>query len=180
MASSALDPAWRRIAGLETSDSGLFAMVWLAHDAERTDLVHVYDVCLWRQEVMAVIAEGIGARGKTIPVAWPRRSAEIVRQLLDRGIDTLPEPVSDDPAAREVAAREVLGRLRSKRLRADKRCREWVEEYKSYYRDRDGTPPRDTHPLMAATQHAIMQLDFAQAPMRAMRSDARYPRLPIV
>jgi len=158
---SSLDPTWRRIAGLETSESGVFAMVWLAHDARETDLVHVYDACLWRQEVPAVIAEGVGARGKTIPIAWPKRSTEVARQLLDRGINTLPDPVPDDDAARELAAREVLDRLRSRRLRANKRCSEWLEEYKSYYRTKDGTPPRDTHPLMAATQHAYRSCSTA-------------------
>lgn len=155
-------------------------MVWLAHDRRETDTVHVYDVAIWRSEVPAVIAEGVGARGKSIPVAWPRRSAEVARQLLDRGIDTLPEAVPDDDTAREVAAREVLDRLRSRRLKADKRCAEWIAEYASYYKSRDGTPPRDTHPLMAATQHAVMRLDFARAPERARRGVASYPRIPIV
>lgn len=171
-------PEWRRIAGLQSQDDGTIALVWMAHDKD-TDCLHLYDSALFRREVLAVIAEGINARGRWIPVAWHKDAGEIAADLLNRGCNTLPEPVAGSQPAIEAASLEIWERMRSHRFKVSKRLGEWLEEYRTFYRQ-GSKVPTDTHPLMAATRHAVMSLDFArrQAPRRGVGKN--YPRLAVI
>lgn len=169
---------WRRIAGLQCQEDGAIAAVWCAHDRD-TDIVHLYDCALFAREVPAVVATGIAARGRWIPVAWRKDAEEIVAMLLERGVNTLPEPVDSSTPAMEVASLEVWERMRSHRFKADKRLGEWFEEYQTFYRQ-DGAIPVGTHPLMAATRHAVAMLPYArrQAPRGAR--NINYPKVSMV
>lgn len=57
-----IDPSWRRIAGFHAQDDGHIGVVWLAIDLY-SDVAHLYDAAVFKREVMAVVAEGISARG---------------------------------------------------------------------------------------------------------------------
>ncbi len=169
-----IKPNWKRIAGIHSLEDGTLGAVWLAHDRD-TDVVHVYDCALFKNEVLAVISEGLNARGRSIPVAWGPSAKELAQALLERGCQTLPEPVSDTPEMAEVLSREVDARLRSGRLKADKRLSEWLDEYRSFYRE-DSQIPRNSHPLMSATRFAIASLQFGRAEQSFSTAKLKYPK----
>lgn len=169
---------WRRIAGIQPQEDGTIGAVWLAHDGN-TDTIHVYDACLFRREVLAVVMEGLNARGRWIPIAWPRSAKELADQLLERGCNMMHEPVEDNQAAAEVGALEVWGRMRASRMKVEKRLGEWREEFRTYQRQ-DGKVPLDTHPLMAATRHAVMQIEYALGEATRFGTSKNYPQISVV
>jgi hypothetical protein len=172
-----IDPTWRRIAGVHVQDDGTLAAVWMALD-KSSDVIHLYDACLFRREVLAVIAEGLNARGRWIPVAWEGRSKDMADTLLDRGVNVIPEPVKDAQAAAEVVSRDIWERMRTGRFKVDKRLAEWLDEYKAFYRQ-DSQVPLTGHPLMSATRYAVEQLPYARR-QASSRQSINYPNLAIV
>lgn len=171
-----IDPSWRRIAGYHCLDDGGHAAVWIAHDKE-TDTLHLYDACKFQMEVPAVIAEGMNARGRWIPIAWTDKG--ISKTLQDRGCNTLPDAAPDSASDAEMVSREIWERMRTGRFKVDRRLKEWLDEFKTYGR-RDGVVPKGAYPLMAATRHAVGSLEWArrQAPKR--RQTANYAQVAIV
>src|SRR3546814_7216043 len=81
-------------------------------DLREADVVHMYDCCVFRREVLAVIAEGLNARGRWIPVAWESALKDMADKLLDRGCNVLPEPVKDTDALAEGTPRDIEESLR--------------------------------------------------------------------
>lgn len=169
-------PEWKRIAGMHMDKEGVIGAVWLAYDQSQ-DKVYVYDACIFRNEIPLVIAEGLNARGRWIPIAWPEKSKDFSKELLDRGCNMLHDPVKDSEALAEVNSRQLEERLRTKRLQAEKRLANWSDEYKSFYRS-DSKVPIDGHPLMSATRHAISQLNYSKRQAPAKKT-INYPRLSI-
>lgn len=171
-------PEWRRIAGLQVQDDGTIAVVWLAHDKD-TDTAHLYDCALFKREVLAVVVEGLNARGRWVPIAWHKEAKEIADKLLEKGCNTLPEPTDSSQPAIEAATLDIWERMRSQRFKVDKRLGEWLQEYKTFYRQ-DSKVPKDSHPLMAATRHAVSMLEWArrQAPKRG--AGANYPKVAMI
>jgi len=171
---------WKRIAGMHVTDAGDIAVVWLALDRE-TDTLHLYDCAVFRHETWPVIGEGIAARGRYIPLVWVKKAKPVAEELEKRGIKVLEDKyvLSDDDALAEVTSNGIRSRMRSHRFKINKSCVEWLDEYKTYFRD-DTTVPRDSHPLMAATRHAVAQLEWAR-PLRRKKADTRRaPKLAIV
>lgn len=152
-----MKPDWKRIAGLHYANNDIVAAVWLAHDPQ-TDVLHVYDSCVFKREVMAVIAEGMNARGRWIPIAWTDKGLK--EALYKRGCKFAYEPADDSIA--ELVSREIDERIRTGRFKVDKRLKDWQEEYKTFRRA-DNEIPEDSHPLMAATRHAISSMRAAKA-----------------
>lgn len=151
---------WFRIAGLHLQEDGEAAAVWLALD-KATDVAHLYDACLFRREVLAVIADGMNARGRWIPIAWERDAKAMADRLLDRGCNMLPEPNEDKPGMAEQVTRDIWGRMRSGRFRVDRRLQEWLEEMRNF--NLEGSKvPLGSHPLMAATRHAVAMFSHAR------------------
>lgn len=173
-----IQPRWKRIAALHCQGQAEIAAAWLAHNRD-ADTVHLYDCALFKVEVLAVIAEGLVARGRWIPVAWEQDAKEIADSLLERGCNMLPKPVKETPAMSEVVSREILARMRSGRFKVDSRLAEWLDEYRSFYRQ-EGQVPRDSYPLMSATRHAVGQLDFALAQATHGGRKTAYPKVAIV
>lgn len=156
-----IEPNWPRIAGLHCRDDGTLAVVWLAHDS-KTDVIHLYDACLFKREVMAVIAEGLNARGRWIPIAWEEKSGkEISEELTKRGCGILGVGIKETDAMAEVVSREIWERMRSGRFKVDRRLSEWLDEFKGFSRE-DSKVPRSSFPLMAATRLAIAAQTFAK------------------
>lgn len=167
----------KRIAGIHLMDDGTAGAVWLAHDIN-TDLVTVYDACYFRQEVWAVIAEGLNARGRFIPIAWNDKAKDFSDKLLERGCNMLYEPVKASPAVSDVASRDIWERMRSGRFKVEKRLSEWLDEYKTYYKD-GVDMPKESPPLMAATQYAIENLIYAKRQGRSIKTQ-NHPRVAIL
>lgn len=170
---------WRRISGVHLQEDGATACVWLAHD-RHTDVVHLYDCAVFRREVLAVIAEGLSARGRWIPVAWRKEDKALADDLLERGVNIISEPCEDNDGFTEIITRDLWGRMRSGRLKVDKRLSEWMDEFKDFRRHEQKVPETG-FPLMAATRHAIAMHDAwarAESPPSAM--GANHPNLTVV
>lgn len=153
-----MDPSLKRIAGMHVCDNGDHAFVWLGHDST-VDQITVYDSCIFKSEVAIVIAEGVNARGRWIPVAWSNKVQ--ADALLDRGCKMLVDGVDDSNAMAEMLSRDMWERMRSKRFKIDKRLMDWIEESKSFQKEKNKIPT-DSHPLMAATRNAIAQIKSAR------------------
>ena len=173
-----IDPLWKRIAGIHVLDEGLIGAVWMAHD-KQTDIVHLYDACVFKLEVLAVIAEGLNARGRWIPIAWEKGSKEVAEKLLDRGCNTIPEPIADSPALAEMTSRDIWERMRSGRFKVDKRLKVWTDEYTNYYRD-ESQIPTGAYPLMNATRYAVGSLPFARKQSSSKTKTNNAPKLAII
>lgn len=173
-----IDPSWRRIAGFHAQDDGHIGVVWLAIDPY-SDVAHLYDAAVFKREVMAVVAEGISARGRWIPLAWPKSAEEFQKQLLNRGINCLPEPCAEKQSVAEVISREIWQRMRTSRFRVDQRVGEWLDEFRNFYRD-ESKVPMEGFPLMAATRYAVEMARYAK-PLEHPRSKKRnHPQVSVV
>jgi len=172
-----MNPELKRIAGIHADAEGLLAAVWLAHD-KIADLVTVYDCCIFRSEVFAVIGEGLNARGRWIPIAWENKAEEIGKKLQERGCNLLHEPVKETPALAEVTSREIWERMRTGRFKVDKRLAEWLDEF-DLFTKQEGKIPVDSSPLMAATRYAIGQLAYARR-LQSPRKTTSYPKVAMI
>lgn len=173
-----MQPEWRRIAGIHVQNDAEMGVVWLAHD-KTTDTIHLYDACLFKREVMAVIAEGLNARGRWVPIAWESSAKDFAEKLLERGCNTLHDPVSETEAMAEVLTRDISERMRTGRFKVDKRLAEWLTEFKSHRRD-DSKVPRTSSPLMSATRYAVAALEYARRQGPKSKTGNNFPRLSIL
>ena len=164
-----IEESWKRIAGMHQLENGNIAMVWMALN-KLNDTITLYDACIFKNEVLAVVAEGINARGRWVPVAWDKRGKDTADQLLERGCKMLKDPNDDTDSMAEAISRDIWERMRTSRFKVDKRLKNWLEEKDGFAREKQKIP-RDSAPLMSATRHAISQIAFAkrQAPLRTQR-----------
>ena len=173
-----ISASWRRIGAFHLEPDGTLGAVWLAHDTA-TSVVHCYDAALFSREVEAVIMTGLAARGRHYPMAWRKKDKAMADKLEEAGINILPDPSQDDPAMAEVISREIWQRLRTSQFRVDRSVGEWLEEYRTYFRDESKVPDKG-FPLMAATRHAIEMLPYAEAEHNAVKTMKNHPELAIV
>lgn len=174
-----LQPDWKRIAGISTEQDGTIGAVWLAVD-RYADTVHLYDCCIFRREVPAVIAEGLNARGRWIPIAWEKSAKGMADMLLDRGCSMIYDPFTDDEVTSEVISRTIWERMRSGRFKVDKRNAEWLDEYKQFFRQEQKIP-KTGFPLMSATRNAIGMADeYAHPESPAHSHKKNYAEMAII
>lgn len=150
-----IEPSWKRLCGISVQDEGQIGAVWVAVDP-MTDAIHLYDACVFRLEVISVIAEGLNARGRWVPIAWEKSAKAMRDKLEERGCRTMSEPYDETPAIAEVISRDIWERMRSGRFKVDKRLQVWLDEFKSFQRV-DGKIPEEGYPLQAATRAAVSQ-----------------------
>ena len=168
---------WKRVCGVSIQEDGNLSAVWIAHDKD-TDCVHLYDACSFKNEVAAVIAESINARGRYIPVGFEQSDEVFSKQLYERGCNVLPDLYKDVQAASEAVSRDIWERMRGSRFKVDKRLKNWVDEFNTFYR-RDAQVPTG-HPLMAATRVAMANLQWAKSNAAARRGRRQnYPQMAI-
>lgn len=169
----------RRICGLEHDDRGTYAAVWLAQDPQ-THRIRVYDCAMWRHgEVLAVLAEGLNARGRWIPIAW---ADEVLAEKLrrDHKLAMLPAPAPVEGTSVELASRELLQMMRARIFTVDAHCAEWQQEFKTYTKF-DDRVPTEGYPMMAATRHAVQCLVRARAQSNyAAQQQKNYPKISLV
>lgn len=165
---------WRRIAGVEIEEDGKVAAVWLGHD-RLSDVVTLYDACKFNAEVLAVISEGMNARGRWIPIAWNVTSKDFSDKIMERGCNVLFEGLKETPQMAEMASRDIEERMRTGRFKVDRRLAEWLSEFELFSKQ-GGKIPVSGYPLMAATRYAIGQLDLAkklQSPRKIKANERR-------
>lgn len=155
------------------------AAVWMAQD-RRSDRIHLYDACVFASEVLAVIAEGLNARGRWIPIAWLAKDKATAEMLQKRGCNMIRDPYEEDDAMAAAISRNILERMRSQRWKVDKRLVNWLEELRSFSTT-EGKVPRQGFPLMAATRNAMAMFDdWARAESTASRMALNYPKRTVV
>jgi hypothetical protein len=174
-----IENGWRRIAGIHCQQDGEKVAVWLAHD-KTADVVHLYDCVNFRRAGYAVIVDGMIARGRWVPIAWEAGSKEIIEKLLDRGCNTLPEPVKQTQVLAEAIVTDIEGRMETGRFKVERWLSEWLDEYRSFQRD-EGLVPLKSHPFMSATRYAMEDLDFAKAQGRKGKdANITYPKVAMI
>ena len=173
-----IDNNWKRIAGIHVQQGGSIFAIWLALEPD-TDLIQVYDACEFKVEVPVVIAEGLNARGRWIPIGWEKSAKTVADQLLDRGCNMTYEPNDDSDWNAETVSRDIWERIRTKRFQADKRLKAWADEYKSFNRDQQKIP-KDTFPYMSATRHAMALLSYAKRLNVSKSQKINYPKTAII
>lgn len=173
-----IEEHWRRICGIHCPDDGSIAAVWMALDKD-SDVVHLYDACVFRGEVLAVISEGLNARGRWIPIAWHKEAKEVVARLEERGCNALVDHCTDSQAVIEAVSMDILERMRSRRFRVDKRLAVWLDEFREFER-KDKQVPKAGFPLMAATRHAVSCLESARRQEPRRSSNQQHYRTSIV
>jgi len=168
---------WYRICGLHIQNEGEMAAVWLAHDRD-TDTVHLYDACLFKREVLAVIAEGLNARAKWIPIAWSAEAKDLADSLIQRGCNMMPEGVKESDTMIEIVSRDIAERQRTGRFKVDKRLKEWEDEFKTFYRQ-EAKVPKEGYPLMSATRLVMNPevLPYAKRQSTSRRHSVNYPKV---
>lgn len=170
-----IQPHWKRLASVHAQEDGTIGAIWLAHDSD-SDYIHVYDSCLFKREVFAVIAEGLNARGRWIPVAWNEKDKDLAEAL--KGCTMIRKPAVDSDTIAEVISRDMWSRMRTGRLTVDKRLGDWKAEFTSFERDKNQIP-RSGFPLMSATRHAIERLRYARR-NQTRKTQKNFTRLAIV
>ena len=165
---------WPRINGLDIGWDHPTACSWIAWDRE-ADKVYVYDVYRQSQEVPAIHAEAIKARGQWIPVAWPHdgmvkdkgSGRQLAAQYRDLGVNMLgshftnpPDGSGKDNFAVEPGILEILTRMRSGRFFVFSHLAEWFEEFRGYYR-KDGLIVKINDDLMSGTRYGVQSLRYA-------------------
>lgn len=172
----AINKDWRQIAGLSFQDDGSMGLVWMSIDTE-WDVVRVHHAVTFKREVLAIIAGELN-RKPWVPVAW--ENEEFALSLLDGyKCNMLPDRSLDTRLEAERLTNEIWERMRSGRFKIGPSLEEWIEEQKRFNR-RDSKIPRETHPLMAATRHAIAQLQYSRTEqsLRGKKRDM-YPKVAI-
>lgn len=171
-------PECRWICGLHPQENGQVAAVWIAHDKD-VDCLHLRDEFLSHRDLAVVQAEAVTKRGPWIPVAWPLEQKEFVDLLIEHGVNAVPAkyaPKNVDAIAESVSL-DIHERMETGRFKVDKRMKNWLEEYDTFQRQ-DSRVPKDTHPLQAATRHAVRMLDWACTKPKKVKTNT--PRLAIV
>jgi len=160
---------WARIAGIDFGWDHPTAVVWLAWDRD-ADTVHVTDCYRAREQVPAVHAAAIRARGVWIPLAWPHDALAhdktsgqtLAEQYRSHGLTMLHERAQfeDGGSGVEAGIMELLERMQTGRLRVAAGLQDWWEEFRLYHR-KDGRIVAERDDLLDATRYALMMLRFA-------------------
>lgn len=173
-----MTPEARRIAGVEVEDDGTIVAVWLGHD-KVSDVVTLYDCCRFNAEVLAVISEGLNARGRWIPIAWSAADEDFSEKLLDRGCNMLYDGLKETPQMAEMSSRDIEERMRTGRFKVERRLAEWLTEFELFGKE-GGKIPTSGYPLMAATRYAITQLDCAKRLQQPRKTKSNERRIAMI
>lgn len=161
----------RLIAGLHVEEDGRIGVVWISVDD--LGVFRVKDAALFRNEHFAVVADGIAARGRWVPIAWGKSSEAFVAKLKkDYGCRTLTDPCSDNEAFVKAMTNQLVQALTNSRLRVESpTIGEWLNEYDQV--QSLGDVPKDGYPLMSATRYAMEEVKRAR-PNEPKRKQIKY------
>jgi len=151
-----------------------------------TDCVHITAIYKQSKETLATYAAGIKALGEGLPVAWPHdglmhdksSSIQIAQLYRQQGVRMLSEHAQfpdDRKNGVEAAVWETLGRMQTGRLKVNRNCHQWFEEFRNYHR-KDGKIVAEFDDLMKATHYLLMMLRYAVAGENAPQKQDRYSR----
>ncbi len=146
------------------------AAVWLAWDRD-ADCVYVTDCYRAKEEIPAIHASAIKARGENIPVAWPHDGLQhdkgsgvaLASIYRSEGLRMLEERATfvDGSNGVEAGVMDMLNRMRTGRLKVFSHLGEWFEEFRLYHR-KDGRIVKLRDDLLSATRYGLMMLREAR------------------
>ena len=155
-----INPSWPRIGGFSVLPNGEMGVVWLSLEPE-WDILRIHQAVKFDRPHIGIIASEL-RRHPWTPVAWANEEfAENLRRehkcrMLQHGIHETQEKA-------EELTNVIAERMETNRLRINSACTKWAEEFESFRRGvRTSQVPRDSHPLMAATRHAVAMLKYAR------------------
>ena len=169
---------WPRIVGMDFGWDHPTSAVWLAWDRDR-DIIYVYDTYRKSKETPAIHAAAIRARGKWIPVAWPRDGLQHDRQSgkplariyeLEHDLPMLADSAEFEGGGYGVEAgvAMILDRMHTGRFKVRADLADWWEEFRMYHR-KDGRIVKQRDDLMDAMRYAVMELRHAETEQEATR-----------
>ena len=169
---------WPRICGMDIGYDHPTAAVWVAWDRD-ADTVHVYDAYRVREQVPALHAAAVKARGVWIPCAWPHDAIQrdkgsgvaIAQQYRNLGVNMLKWRATNPPVKGQLEGSggvgvepgilDMLERMQTGRFKVATQLADWWEEFRLYHR-KDGQIVKEGDDLMSATRYAVMMLRFAK------------------
>ncbi len=161
---------WPRICGLDLGWEHPTAAVWLAHNRD-ADIVYLYDVYKQAEQVPAVHASAIKARGAWIPVAWPHDALQTQKDTgvpmrdtyRDEGLNMLPErsQFEDGSIGVEPGIQIMLNRMVKGQFKVFSNCEDWLSEYRIYHR-KEGVIVKQKDDAIDASRGGIMMLRYAR------------------
>lgn len=172
-----INQLWPRVGAIALGDNGDVGAVWMTYDRD-TDGVIVYDTAMFVNVDLAVIAEGLSARGRFIPVAWVKSAEAFKNEMLNRGVRMMFDPADESDGMNAIVDATMAGRMRSSRFRVDQRLAEWRDQMKALQRGDGSAPPKAL--LITATRYALQKLDQGKAPEATVSRRNLYPKVAIV
>jgi hypothetical protein len=150
---------WPRVWALDI-DRANASVLWAAHDRE-ADTIHIYSEMIVPRYDLTRVADAIRVRSRGYPglfdhLARGRSQQEgqrIIQALLDLHLDVFTPQVDPD-----AAVAEVTHRLATKRLKVfGASCPQWLAQYRSYRRNKDGDIVEESDGLMRAMDLLVME-----------------------
>lgn len=150
---------WPRCWALDI-DRANASVLWTAHDREG-DVLHIYSELVVPRYDLTKVADAIRVRSRGYPglfdhLARGRSQQEgqrIIQALLDLRLEVFTPQVDPD-----AAVAEVTHRLATKRLKAfGASCPQWLSQYRSYRRNKDGDIVEESDGLMRAMDLLVME-----------------------
>lgn len=174
-----IEPDWPQICGIHVEKDGTIGAVWIAHERQ-ADRIHLYDCAIFTREVPVIIGQSLSNHGRWIPIAWEKKQKAMCEKLKDRGCNMTHEPHDDDDAVAEAVSRDIWERMRGQRFKVERRCAEWLDEFKNFTQ-KDQKVPREGYPLMSATRYAVAMFDEWARPERMPGAHRKnYPAVAVV
>jgi hypothetical protein len=150
---------WPRCWALDI-DKAKASVLWCAHDRE-ADVLYIYSELVIPRYDLTKVADAIRVRSRGWPglfdhLARGRSQPEgqrIIQALLDLHLDVFTPQVDPD-----AAVAETIHRLSTKRLKAfGASCPEWLAQFRSYRRDKEGEIVAESDGLMRAMDLLVME-----------------------
>ena len=161
---------WSKLWAIDFGIDHPFAAALLAWDKDQ-DIVYVLECLKIKGGVPKAHAERMRAISAETPVAWPhdgtqrdKGSGEQLANIYKKeGLRMLPDHATfaSGGYSTEAGIMELLIRMRSERFKVAEGCREWFDEFSTYYR-KDGLIVKEDDDLMSATRVGLMQIRSAK------------------
>ncbi len=178
-----IPPHWPRLCAIDFGWTHPTGVVWGAWDRD-TDTIYIYDAQRFKETTIPVVAAGINARGKWIPVAWPHdgygvkdamHGEPLAEQYRSQGVNMRPEhahfpetvadgvPGGERKTSRistEAGIQEMLARMQTHRWKVFSNLNDWFQEYRMYHR-KNGLIVKIDDDLLSASRQLVMDIRHA-------------------
>lgn len=172
---------WARIKGLDFGWDHPTAMIELAWDRDN-DIVYLINEYSAREKTPSEHAPHINDSGSWQPVAWPhdgyqhdKGSGDTLKdQYKKAGVNMLHDRAThvDGSNGVEAGLMEILTRMEQGRFKVFDDCTEWLDERRTYHRDK-GKIVKLYDDLMDAMRYAVMMLRYATVKPRPKNRNGR-------